>query len=70
MTGFLIRKRLGKEYRGEDDMKTEAETAMVSLHATSRWKLEVRQGMGSALQAQEGTKPVNSLISHFWPPGL
>lgn len=69
MTRFLIRKRQGKEYR-EDDVKTEAETAMVRLHATSRWKLEVRQGMGSALQAQEGTKPVNSLISHFWPPGL
>ena len=70
MTSFLIRKRRGKEYRGEDDVKTETEIVMMHLQATIHWKLEVRQGMDSDLQIQEGIKPANNLISDFWPPGL
>ena len=70
MTSFLIRKRRGKEYRGENDMKTETDIVMMHLQASNHWKPEVRQGMDSALQTQEGIKPVNNLISDFCPPGL
>ena len=31
MTSFLIRKRRGKEYRGENDMKTEIDIVMMHL---------------------------------------
>lgn len=65
MTSFLIRKRRGKEYRGEDDVKTETEIVMMHLQASNHWKPEVRQGMDSALQTQEEIKPVNNLISDF-----
>ena len=70
MTSFLIRKRRGKEYRGENDMKTETDIVMMHLQASNHWKPEVKQGMDSALQTQEGIKPVNNLISDFCPPGL
>ena len=70
MTSFLIRKRRGKEYRGENDMKTETDIVMMHLQASNHWKPEVKQGMDSALQTQEGIKPANNLISDFCPPGL
>ena len=51
-------------------MKTETDIVMMHLQASNHWKPEVKQGMDSALQTQEGIKPANNLISDFCPPGL